>query len=119
MSWLMESSIGFGGGQQLRGAVKGKRNRCMTLIRGGLRWRGVGCGVFSDESATDREEGALVDDCAGGIEGRKTETVGMLDMRAGRKHDVAVKEKVAWFVERDGTRAGQIDAMGGANSLNR
>ena len=100
-------------GQQLRRAVKGKRNY------GLLRVRRLGYAVFGDESATDGEEGALHDFLAGCVVGRKAKAVGMLRLRTGRIHHRTLEDQVARFFKCDGVGSGKIELMRGANGGDR
>src|SRR6202044_3518608 len=51
------------GGEQLGCAVKGERDGSLLILRGGVN------AVFSDEAATDGEEGALIQNGTGIVEG--------------------------------------------------
>lgn len=87
--------VGLRRGQQLRGALKGERN-CRLLP---LRFWRLGGSVLGDESAAYGKEGALLDNRARRIIGSETDSVGMLDVRAGRKQNLPMQEKVAGFIK--------------------
>ncbi len=63
--------------------------------------------------------GALVLNGAAGIERSDAQAIGMLRVRAGRKHCVAMEEEIARFFEWNGALTGQRDAMGLANGGDR
>ena len=70
------------------------------------------------------KECALIDDCVRGVESREADAIGMLRLRAGRKHDVAMEEQVAVFVEFNWLRSREVDtffasANGGDCGINR
>ena len=99
--------------------MKGKRNGCQPLVRRTLRSIAAGRTVLGNESTADGKERALLDNSAGRVESGEAQAVGMLRLRAGGNHHVAMEQKTALFVERNGERAGQIDAPRRADSLNR
>ena len=65
------------------------------------------------------KEGALCEHRAGRIERREAQSVGMLRVRPGRKHDVAMEEQIARFVEMEWTACRQDRFAAPANRRHR
>jgi hypothetical protein len=112
-------SVSLGSGQQFRGTVKRKRDCRQPLGRGCLRSIRIGCNILGSESAANGKERALLGNCARRIEGSETEPVGMLSLRAGRKHNVAMEEEVIDLDERYRADSGKNDAPRHANLTDR
>ncbi len=106
--------VGVRDSNQLGGAAEGKRKSAI-----GFAHRQMLCFILGDESTADGKESALDENFTLRGKGGESQTVGMLRVRVGRKHLVAMEDEIVRFIEGDRMRSGESDTPRGANGGDR